>query len=230
MHIGLAGTSAMALIRSSLLNIRLGSQDFQVGGGELLNIYLRAMDDAIDRQRSIEMMRAAARVDARFDFDDVVIALPELCLAGPRSISDANKKVFAADVDSLRKSESDERVKLTTLGVLLYKLVGEEVLQSGLDEMRKIVELSDSLSGDLEFEAALRFLPEQCDIERGRPLDTAVREQLTAELLDLHALDVSEHIKLRRLGLVLGNAYGIPALARAVRAMRPDEPEPGATG
>src|SRR5581483_11650312 len=70
-----AGISAMAFFRTSLFLIRAGDRDIGVGPSGFLQIFLAAIDRAVDRKRAAARSQVVAEVMKGVDFAKAVTAL-----------------------------------------------------------------------------------------------------------------------------------------------------------
>jgi len=216
-----AGTAAMAVLRSSLFTVRAGNEDIRVGGDAFLNVLLRAIDDAIDRKRAVTVLRKASEQMAAVSFVDAAKNLPGHCFAAMRSLSVVDQNLFAADLEKLRASSADDSVKARQLGVLLIKLVGEEVFVSAVkelgDEIKHRPPAAATIMAGVSFEKALPVLPENCYLQHPEDIPEEAKAWLAGELLDLRAMtDIDDSVKALRLGLLLTEVVGEDTLKSAV--------------
>jgi len=127
-----AGFGALALLRSSLLNVRIGDQDVSVGPGGVLLVVLEATDRAVDRVRAEARSTAVARIMAKISFEKAVEGLSAYCLALMQNLPQADQTALADQIKRLRDANMADDVKSLVLGLCLLNVVGEDVLTSAV--------------------------------------------------------------------------------------------------
>jgi hypothetical protein len=132
-----AGFGALAFMRSSLLNVRIGDQDVNVGPGGVLLVMFQASDRAVDRERAEARATAVARIMAGVSFDKAVEALPTFCLALMQSLPEEAQAAFAKQIQGLRAASMDSDTKSLVLGLSLMNVVGEDALSAAVKTLDK---------------------------------------------------------------------------------------------
>lgn len=127
-----AGFGALALLRSSLLNVRVGDQDVSVGPGGVLLVVLGASDRAVDRLRAEARASAVARIMAGVSFEKAVEALPTFCLALMQNLPREDQAALANQIERVREANMDDDTRSLVLGLSLLNVVGEDVLTSAV--------------------------------------------------------------------------------------------------
>ena len=130
-----AGFGAMAILRSSLFTVRVADQDVAVGPSSFLQIVLTAADRAVDRLRAQARGTSVYRVMAGISFAKAHAALPAYCLALMQNLSTEEQAQFGREIDALRGSQMDDRIKILVLGLALMNVVGEDVLDSAVKSL-----------------------------------------------------------------------------------------------
>lgn len=129
------GFGALALLRSSLLNVRVGDQDVSVGPGGVLLVVLGASDRAVDRLRAEARSSAVARIMAGVSFQKAVEALPTFCLALMQNLPREDQEALANQIKRLGDANMDDDIKSLVLGLSLMNVVGEAVLTSAVKNL-----------------------------------------------------------------------------------------------
>ena len=80
-HILVAGFGAMALFRSSLFTVRVGTSDVGVGPSSFLTIILNAVDRNVDRRRAAARALSIKGAMKDVSFELAKVALPLACFA-----------------------------------------------------------------------------------------------------------------------------------------------------
>jgi hypothetical protein len=137
-----AGVSAMAFFRTSLLIVRAGDRDVGVGPSGFLQIFLAAADRAVDRKRARARSDAVASVMKGVDFKKAVKVLPPYCVALMQNVSAEDQQVLNRVLEALDKQEGDPSVKALLLGIELINVVGEDVLTTAINSLGDQIRLS----------------------------------------------------------------------------------------
>jgi hypothetical protein len=138
----MAGVSAMAFFRTSLLVVRAGDRDVGVGPSGFLQIFLGAADRAVDRNRAAARSDAVAEVMKGIDFDKALRALPPYCVALMQNVSPEDQQVLDRALEALEKRDVEPSVKALLLGI---NVVGVDVLTTAVksleDQIRSVPEV-----------------------------------------------------------------------------------------
>ena len=131
-----AGFSGALLLRSSIMNARVGDRDVQTGPAEVLNILLSVADRQVDRQRALKRSAVARRVMAEVDFRKAMTALPAYCFQMMQNVSDSEQQQVAIAISELDKDpHMDGLAKSLALGLTLMTIIGEEGLAEAVDSL-----------------------------------------------------------------------------------------------
>jgi hypothetical protein len=129
-----AGLGAMALFRSSLVNVRVSGQDVGVGPGTLLASLLETADRAVDRVRGRQRALAIAPLMHDISFEKAYIALPTYCTHLMQNLSAHDQDNLADRVQSLADTTNmDDHAKALALGLLLVDVLGENVVKAAIE-------------------------------------------------------------------------------------------------
>jgi hypothetical protein len=138
MQILVAGFGAMAVFRSSLFIYRHQGEDIGIGPVAFLEVMLDATDRAVDRRRAQARDKAMADIMRDLSLNDVVVALPTLASNVMQNFSVEDQIRLGTQVKSLRDQENlDERIKVIEIGLVVMNVVGEEVLRSIVNTIRR---------------------------------------------------------------------------------------------
>jgi uncharacterized protein YejL (UPF0352 family) len=139
------GFGAMALFRSSLFMVRIGSSDIGIGPIGFLEVVLDAADRGVDRNRArarayrVSEIMDGVKPDGDFDdamFEDAAVALPMLCLALMQNASAQEQEILGEQVRRLTKAKASPDLRLLNLGLALMNFVGEHVLDAAVKAYR----------------------------------------------------------------------------------------------
>lgn len=135
-----AGFGALALFRSSLFNVRIGTQDVGVGPSIVLQSLLNATDRAVDRHRGIERNRVISEVMTHISFEKAFESLPAYCIKLMQNLPDEDQRVLGEEVKNIRAGAQSDEVKAKLLGLALINLVGAEVVRDAVKELGQGIE------------------------------------------------------------------------------------------
>jgi len=130
-----AGFGAMALFRTALFTVRIGTQDVGVGPVGFLQVILAAIDRAIDRRRASGRASEVDSLMQDLSFEKSMIALPTFCLALMQNLSDDDQKRLGQSMISLNQANLPDGVKLRILGIYLLNAVGPVALKSAITSL-----------------------------------------------------------------------------------------------
>jgi len=130
-----AGFGAMALFRSSLLMIRVGTSDVSVGPGGILQVVLDAADRAVDRTRAGPRADAVARIMQDVSFARAQIALPTLCFSLMQNVPEEEQRRLLREISELEQAPISDAAKALSLGLSLMSVVGETVLAKAVEKL-----------------------------------------------------------------------------------------------
>jgi hypothetical protein len=162
-----AGLGAMAFFRSGLFTARVGSVDIPVGPNLILQVILKALDRAYDRQRATPRSQAVSEIMRGVVFDNVKSALPTLCLDLMQNVSAEETAALNTQVNELTNATMPNEAKSLSLGLALINIVGEETLRAAVEALVPDVDAPISGQTLLDFgaidpELAERALPDIC--------------------------------------------------------------------
>ena len=136
-QVGIAGTGAMALFRSSLFTVHVGDRDIAVGPISFLQVFRDAADRAVDRLRAQARSATVAKLMEGIDYRKAFEGLPPYCLALMQNVPDEDQQKMLQALALLDKDPSiDPAIKVRILGLQLMNVVGPNVLTAAVDSLR----------------------------------------------------------------------------------------------
>jgi hypothetical protein len=136
-QVGIAGTGAMALFRSSLFTVHVGDRDVAVGPISFLQVFRDAADRAVDRLRAQARSATVAKLMEGIDYRKAFEGLPPYCLALMQNVPDEDQQKMLQALALLDKDPSiDPAIKVRILGLQLMNVVGPNVLTAAVDSLR----------------------------------------------------------------------------------------------
>jgi hypothetical protein len=136
-QVGVAGTGAMALFRTSLFTLHVGEHDVAVGPGSFLQIFRDAADRATDRLRARARGNIVSKLMEGISYDKASHGLTTYCLALMQNVSDDEQLALTKSLALLNAADIDPAIKVRILGLSLLNVVGPNVLTAAVDSLRK---------------------------------------------------------------------------------------------
>jgi len=134
-QVGIAGTSAMALFRTSLFTLRAGDHDIGIGPNTFLQIFREASDRAVDRLRAKARGDQVGELMTGIDYDKASQGLPPYCLALMQNVPDDDQVKLKDSIVLLNNATIDPAIKVRILGLQLMNVVGPNVLLAAVDAL-----------------------------------------------------------------------------------------------
>ena len=136
-QVGVAGTGAMALFRSSLFTIQAGGQDINIGPVTFLQVFRDASDRAVDRLRGRARGIDVSQLMDGISYEKASHGLATYCLALMQNVPDDEQVALTKSLALLDGADMPPDVKVRILGLNLMNVVGPNVLKAAVDSLRK---------------------------------------------------------------------------------------------
>jgi hypothetical protein len=136
-QVGVAGTGAMALFRTSLFTVHAGDRDIGVGPSSFLQIFREASDRAVDRLRAKARGEQVSKVMTGIEYAKASEGLPLYCLALMQNLSSEEQVKLTQSLALLDKEQIDPAIKVRVLGLNLMNVVGPNVLIAAVESLRE---------------------------------------------------------------------------------------------
>ncbi|MFI9101685.1 hypothetical protein ACIGXA_14295 [Streptomyces fildesensis] len=130
-----SGLGAMALLRSSFANPKVDGKIKLLGPSAILEAFLHAAEDSVDRRQGVRRARIVAPIMAPISFDLAYKPLVEHCIALMQNMPDAKAQILRKDVQALAKEDIPEVHKTLRLGLKLLNAVGPKMLDEAVKSM-----------------------------------------------------------------------------------------------
>jgi len=129
----LAGLGGMAVLRASVMTLKVQDQDVGVGPAAILQIYMNVADRATDRGRAEDRATTIAEMMGNVEFDKAKVSLPATCFALMQNVGAEEQKIVSNQVTGLDGVEIAPAVKSVILGLTLMDFVGERALRAAIE-------------------------------------------------------------------------------------------------
>lgn len=136
-----AGLGASVVFRTAVVNLRMGEQDVPVGPAAILQSILAIVDRAVDRKRALERNRIVERLAAGISFTKSADTLTPHCLGLMQNVSAEDQASLATQVAQINASSGNDQAQMRLLILTLLTLVGEEVLESSIESLKKEIKV-----------------------------------------------------------------------------------------
>ncbi len=143
-QVGIAGTAAIALFRTSLFTVHAGDRDIGVGPSTFLQIFREASDRAVDRLRAKARGDEVGKLMNGIEYDKASRGLPTYCLALMQNVPADEQVKLKDSVALLNGAAIDPAVKVRILGLLLMNVVGPHVLIAAVESLRDELKAADA--------------------------------------------------------------------------------------
>ena len=97
----LAGLGAMAFFRSGIFTIPIGNQDVAIGPNLILQILLKALDRAYDRDRAKPRSELVSQIMGGVSLSSARTALPLICFSLMQNVTEEEKERFGSQIKDL---------------------------------------------------------------------------------------------------------------------------------
>lgn len=133
-----AGLSAMVLFRSAMFTVRQGGEEMPIGPANVLQSILNASDRGVDRIRAEERARLVAARMKDISFDKASLELPVVALALMQNLSKEEQEGLHEQIRLLKETNQgvSNEGKCLALGLTLFTLVGNDVLEEAIKAVR----------------------------------------------------------------------------------------------
>ena len=145
-QVGIAGTAAMALFRTSLFTVHAGDRDIGVGPSSFLQIFRDASDRAVDRLRAKARGEKVSQVMTGIAYDKAAQGLPLYCLALMQNVPDEEQVKLSNSLKLLDSDDIDPAIKVRVLGLNLMNVVGPNVLIAAVESLREQMKVAGGKS------------------------------------------------------------------------------------
>jgi hypothetical protein len=125
-----AGLGSMALFRSSLLVVKVGSDDVGIGPSSVLSVLMAASDRSADRLRAMDRAGRVKEIMGDVCYEKAKDALPTVAVALMQNLSAAEVAALNMDLDGLKTKKLPDYTKALLLGLKLTNMVSTEVLSA----------------------------------------------------------------------------------------------------
>jgi hypothetical protein len=110
-----------------------------VGGSVIVQSFLRAADDAIDRKRATSRDEEV-KIMETVSFEKAVAVLPAYCLELMQNLTPADQAGFADRVARISKIKADNPAKSRLLGLAIMNVMGPDVLKAAMKSLGKDIQ------------------------------------------------------------------------------------------
>jgi hypothetical protein len=130
------GFGAAAFFRSSFFKLRTPEGDISVGPGLIIDVFLRVIDDAVDRKLGAKRLDDVAAIMDGVIYVKAAKALPTYSFAALKRLSPESQQQFAIQIKSLTDAaDIDDDTKSVSLGLAIMSLTGFGILKKAVDHL-----------------------------------------------------------------------------------------------
>lgn len=123
-----AGVGSMLIMRSRLFNVKVGNEDMAFGPEQIINIYLRYMERAIDRVRAQSRIDVVRKWMMNLDYEHIS-DYTRTMLDSAQTLTIEKRQKIDTEMNSIgSEGPDDPQLKSYKLGFLLLTEMGEDFL------------------------------------------------------------------------------------------------------
>ena len=130
------GFGAAAFFRSSFFKLRTPDGDLSVGPGLIIDVFLKVIDDLVDRRLGELRLDDGSSIMADVDFARAAKTLPTYCFAALHRLSPEAQQAFAIQIKALSDAtDIDQDSKAVALGLAIMSLTGKPILAKSVEQL-----------------------------------------------------------------------------------------------
>ena len=148
-QVGVAGTGAIALFRTSLFTVRAGDRDIGVGPGGFLQIFREAADRSVDRVRARSRGETVSNLMEGISYDKASHGLATYCLALMQNVPDDEQTALSKSLALLKTADIAPAIKVRIMALNLLNVVGPNVLVAAVESLRKKIAEQESQNSEV---------------------------------------------------------------------------------
>lgn len=130
------GFGAMFLLRSAFVTVQHDGQEVSIGPSGIVGAVLEAMGRTINRHQARYRSIDVTPIMRGISFDKSKDVLSAYTIRLMERVSQAELARVADEIDKLQEEEGTDQAKAFSLGVILIRLAGVEVLKDAVDTLR----------------------------------------------------------------------------------------------
>jgi hypothetical protein len=134
----LVGFGSAAFFRSSFFKLRTPDGDLSIGPGLIIDVFLRVIDDAVDRALGAKRLDEVSGIMDGVIFSKAAKALPTYCFAALKRLSPETQQQFAIQIKALSDAtDVDDDTKSVSLGLAIMSLTGRNILKKAVEHLAR---------------------------------------------------------------------------------------------
>jgi hypothetical protein len=143
-HVLVASFGAMALLRTSLFNLKVDNEVVPIGPSVILVALLNVADRGVDRARAIKRSECASTIMRPISFVRAQAALPTFCLTLLQNPNVIEQQKLRDAVQALHENaDMADVLKSMSLGLLLMNIVGPKGLKAAVEALGDDIKVED---------------------------------------------------------------------------------------
>jgi len=152
-----SGISAMAIVRSSIVNPKLDGKVKIVGPAAILDSFLNSATRSIDKRQGVRLSRKVTPIMQNVSFEAARRPLVDICIELMPNMPTAEVQQLRKEVAELAQEDETSLHKTLRLGFKLYKAVGENILREAVESLgADIRTVSGEATGSSDLHAEAR--------------------------------------------------------------------------
>lgn len=227
----IAGASAMAILRTSLMTIHVNGKDVQIGLAAVIEVYRSAVDRDVDRLRAGPRTTDVSAIMNQISFERARGTLSSAAMSAMQNVSAEERAQIEQRVSALaNQTDRSDQSKAQELGLILAGVIGFKNLRTIVENNRDSISTAmtrtaivDSAIEQLDSATILNELPVTCLLLS--PLQSEDQEALKLQLDSLKAEPgLSDRVKTINVALLLAHFVGEESFKSAVALLDENSP------
>jgi len=128
----IAGLGAMLLLRSKLFNVKVGGEDVSFGPEQIVKVFFRYMEFAIDRIRAQARIQFVRKKLDNIDFERVCEYTRSM-LGAAQALGEKDMEEIGKSFDDIGHSKNSLQLKSYEMGFILLNRMGEDFVSELFD-------------------------------------------------------------------------------------------------
>lgn len=158
MDVVVAGTSAMVILRSSLLDYKIQGKKINIGLAIIPQIIFEGLDKTYDISLAKDKLERIPKIMENVDYLKAKTELTSLCINSREALNEEDIKVINRELEALTNSNNfSNKNKSIQLGQILSKYFSEDFLEQAVTTLGNDIQCKSDESDEIEKEKSIDF-------------------------------------------------------------------------
>lgn len=135
-----AGFGSMAILRSKIFVYKTqGGEEYPIGPDIVLTIFMKNIDREIDRKQALRRQNLVSEEMSDISDFNKAAEYFDTSLLSFQNLTDEERENFKIEIENLKNSDLDDRIKIFALGYALLNLTGEGNFKQFITGLKKYI-------------------------------------------------------------------------------------------